>query len=253
MGNASAAQVLGIGNVDLKFPSRCVLSMRRVHHVPYIRRNIISGSCLVKNGFEISLKCNKVVLTHTGVFFGKGYLSDGLFLINVEPVLGNFIDDNVSPSVNCVESSDLWHSRLGYLNFGALKNMMNLEQIPKHVVDNETKCQICVTAKQIRKPFHNIVRDSDILDLAHTDIFEFSGILTKDHLRYFITFIDDCSRYYYIYLLEHKDEALAKFIIFKTEVKKQTGKVLKRLRSDRGGEYTSNSFNEILRKKWYSS
>ena len=48
MGNASAAQVLGIGNVDLKFASGRILSLTRVHHVPDIRRNIISGSCLVK-------------------------------------------------------------------------------------------------------------------------------------------------------------------------------------------------------------
>ena len=129
MGNASAAQVLGIGNVDLKFASGRVLTLTRVHHVPSIHRNIISGSYLVKNGFELSFKCNKVVITQTGTFVGKGYLSDGLFLINVEPVLGGFI--NV-PSVNCVESSDLWHSRLGHLNFGALKNMMNLKLIPKH-------------------------------------------------------------------------------------------------------------------------
>ncbi|KAL8110798.1 hypothetical protein AgCh_026508 [Apium graveolens] len=105
MGNASVAQVLGIGNEDLKSASGRILSLTRVHHVPSIRRNIISGSCLVKNGFELSLKCNKIVITHTGTFFGKGYLPD--------------------------ESSDLWHLRLGHLNHGALKNMLNLELIPK--------------------------------------------------------------------------------------------------------------------------
>ena len=89
MGNASAAQVLGIGNVDLKFASGRILSLTRVHHVPDIRRNIISGSCLVKNGFELSLKCNKVVITIL-VYFLASYLSNGLFLINVEPVFGRF-------------------------------------------------------------------------------------------------------------------------------------------------------------------
>lgn len=160
MGNASAAQVLGIGNVDLKFTSGRILSLSRVHHVPDIRRNIISGSCLVKDGFELSLKCNKVVITHTGVFFGKGYLSDGLFVINVEPFHSGLVTDNISPSVNFVESSSLWHARLGHLNFGALNNMMNLELIPKHAIDKKTKCQVCVYAKQIRKPFQNVVRDS---------------------------------------------------------------------------------------------
>ncbi|KAL8108528.1 hypothetical protein AgCh_024838 [Apium graveolens] len=120
MGNASVAQVLGMGNMDLKFPSGRILSLTRVHHVPDMRGNIISGSCLVSSGFQISFKCNKVVLIHTGTFFGKGYLSNGLFVINVEPVLGN-LNNNIIPSVNYVESSDIWHSRLGHLNFGALK------------------------------------------------------------------------------------------------------------------------------------
>ncbi|KAL8120719.1 hypothetical protein AgCh_017774 [Apium graveolens] len=94
MGNASAAQVLGIGNVDLKFASGRILSLTRVHHVP------------------------------------------------------------------------------------------SIQLIPKHAIDKKTKCQ-------------------------------------------------------------HKDEALDKFIMFKNEAETQTGKVLKRLRSDRGGEYTSTSFNEF--------
>ena len=80
-------------------------------------------------------------------FFGKGYLSDGLFLINAKPLLGSFINETVSPSVNCVESSNFWHSRLGHLNFGALKNMMNLELIPKHVIEKKAKCPVCLTAK----------------------------------------------------------------------------------------------------------
>ena len=42
-----------------------------------------------------------------------------------------------------------------------------------------------------------------------------------------MTFIDDFSRYGYVYLISHKSEALERFKIFKTEVKKQLGKVIK--------------------------
>ncbi|KAL0290713.1 UNVERIFIED_CONTAM: Retrovirus-related Pol polyprotein from transposon TNT 1-94 [Sesamum angustifolium] len=48
MGNSSTAEVLGIGSVDLKFPSGRILSLKRVHHVPTVRRNIISGSVEIK-------------------------------------------------------------------------------------------------------------------------------------------------------------------------------------------------------------
>ncbi|KAL0404178.1 UNVERIFIED_CONTAM: Secreted RxLR effector protein [Sesamum radiatum] len=55
--------------------------------------------------------------------------------------------------------------------------------------------------------------------------------------RYFITFIDDYSRYMCIYFLEHKSEALNAFKIFKAEVEKQCDKQIKIVWSDRGGEY----------------
>ena len=55
--------------------------------------------------------------------------------------------------------------------------------------------------------------------------------------RYFISFIDDYSRYMYLYMLHKKDEALDAFKIFKAEVEKQCGKQIKIVRSDRGGEY----------------
>ena len=78
----------------------------------------------------------------------------------------------------------------------------------------------------------------------YIDVCEFNGMITKDNKKYFITFIDDCSRYCYVYLLKSKDEAFNKFLIYKSEAETQTRKVLKRLRSDRGGEYTSNMFQQ---------
>ncbi|KAL2232001.1 UNVERIFIED_CONTAM: Retrovirus-related Pol polyprotein from transposon TNT 1-94 [Sesamum indicum] len=192
MGNSSTAEVLEIGSVDLKFPSGRILSLKRVHHVPTVRRNIISGSVIVREGYELAFKFNKVVIQQFGIFVGKGYLDDGLFKVRVD---NNKIDVSDSIILN-VESSTLWHSR-----------------------------------------------DSEILDLVHTDTCEFNAVLTRDH-RYFITFIADCSRYCYVFLMKIKDEALDKFILFKNEAETQTGKKLKRLRSDRGGEYESSKFNE---------
>ncbi|CAJ2668438.1 unnamed protein product [Trifolium pratense] len=55
--------------------------------------------------------------------------------------------------------------------------------------------------------------------------------------KYFITFIDDFSRYMHLYLLNSKDEALKAFKVFKAEVEKQCEKQIKIVRSDRGGEY----------------
>ena len=55
--------------------------------------------------------------------------------------------------------------------------------------------------------------------------------------KYFISFIDDFSRYMYLYILHNKNEALEAFKVFKAEVEKQYGKQIKIVKSDRGGKY----------------
>ena len=59
--------------------------------------------------------------------------------------------------------------------------------------------------------------------------------LFRSGYRYFITFIDDYSRYGYIYLMKNKSEAFGKFKEFKNEVENQLDKRIKALRTDRGG------------------
>ncbi|CAL9018516.1 unnamed protein product [Prunus brigantina] len=68
--------------------------------------------------------------------------------------------------------------------------------------------------------------------------------VTKAGNRFFLTFIDDCTRMCWVYFLRHKSEALNVFKKFKATVELQSGYKLKKLRSDRGGEYTSLEFDE---------
>ncbi|KAK9008930.1 hypothetical protein V6N11_080406 [Hibiscus sabdariffa] len=65
--------------------------------------------------------------------------------------------------------------------------------------------------------------------------------------QYFVSFTDDFSRYGYIYLMRHKSKGLEKFKEIKNEVQNQHGKSIKALRSDRGGEYLSQDFDELLK------
>ncbi|KAL4367182.1 hypothetical protein GQ457_05G023760 [Hibiscus cannabinus] len=75
-----------------------------------------------------------------------------------------------------------------------------------------------------------------------------AALAARGGYQYFITFTDDFSRYGYIYLMHHKSEALEKFKEFKNEVHNQHGNSYKALRSDRGGEYLSQDFDELLKE-----
>ncbi|KAK8635003.1 hypothetical protein V6N13_022881 [Hibiscus sabdariffa] len=91
-------------------------------------------------------------------------------------------------------------------------------------------------------------RASDLLGLIHSDVCGPMNTQARGGFHYFITFTDDFSRYGYIYLMHHKSEALEKFKEFRNEVQNQHGKSIKALRSDRGGEYLSHEFDELLKE-----
>ena len=80
--------------------------------------------------------------------------------------------------------------------------------------------------KITKKPFSTAERNTNLLDLIHSDICEFNGVLTRGGKRYFITFIDDCSKFTYVYLLSNKDEAFECFKRYKAEVENQKGRKL---------------------------
>ena len=60
--------------------------------------------------------------------------------------------------------------------------------------------------------------------------------------KYELTFIDDFSRYCWVYFLKHKPEVFGLFKVFKALVENQSGRKIKVLRSDNGGEYVKFEF-----------
>ena len=63
-------------------------------------------------------------------------------------------------------------------------------------------------------------RAIELLALVHTDVCGSFDIQIRDGYTYFITFINDLSRYGYVYLMKHKSEAFKKFKGFRHEVEK---------------------------------
>ena len=100
---------------------------------------------------------------------------------------------------------------------------------------------MCVQAKQPRKSHVTAeMRNLAPLELIHSDLCEMNGVLTKGGKKYFMTLIDDSTRY-----IGSKDEALNYFKIYKAEAENQLDRKIKRLRSDCGGEYFSNEFDSF--------
>ena len=87
MGNSTTSKIEGIGKLILKMTLGKELTLNDVLHVPDILKNLVSNSLLSKNGFKLVFESNNFILTKNEVYVGKGYLTNGLFKINVMTIL----------------------------------------------------------------------------------------------------------------------------------------------------------------------
>ena len=87
MGNSTTSKIEGIGKLILKMTLGKELTLNDVLHVPDILKNLVSNSLLSKNGFKMVFESNNFILTKNEVYVGKGYLTNGLFKINVMTIL----------------------------------------------------------------------------------------------------------------------------------------------------------------------
>ncbi|CAJ2637004.1 unnamed protein product [Trifolium pratense] len=244
MGNAHTSDVAGVGDVVLKFTSGKTLILKEVLHVPEMKKNLVSGFLLNKAGFNQTIGADMYTITKNGIFIGKGYASDGMFKLNVDFNVMN----KISPSVYSLCDFNIWHSRLCHVNKRSILNISNLGLIPKLSFNEIEKCEFCSQAKITKSKHKSVIRESEPMDLIHSDICELDGTMTRNNKRYFITFIDDCSDYTFVYLMKNKSDAFDMFKIFVKEIENQFNTKIKRLRSDRGTEYNSSLFNDFYKQ-----
>nr|AAN64998.1 Putative gag-pol polyprotein [Oryza sativa Japonica Group]ABF95728.1 retrotransposon protein, putative, Ty1-copia subclass [Oryza sativa Japonica Group] len=138
------------------------------------------------------------------------------------------------PTVFSVNQSTNW-----WVDTGA-----NVARGSTVLMGNGSHASVYGVGTQPRKP-HKAAEERNLapLELLHSDLCEMNGVLMKGGKRYFMTLIDDATRFCDVYLLKTKDEALDYFKIYKAEVENQLDRKIKRLRSDRGGEFFSNEFD----------
>ena len=116
-----------------------------------IRKNLVSGSLLNKHGFRMVFESDRVVLPKNEMYVGKGYVDDGLFKLNVMTL--KLTINKATSSAYLLKSSNLWHGRLGHVNFNSLCKLINMKHILNFQIDLKHKCETCVEAKLTRSSF----------------------------------------------------------------------------------------------------
>ena len=80
----SKIKVFGSGEVELKFISGHVLTLKDILYTPSMRKNLMSSFLLNKAGFKQIMEFDNYIITKKRLFVGKGYACDGMFKLNVE-------------------------------------------------------------------------------------------------------------------------------------------------------------------------
>ena len=116
------------------------------------------------------------------------------------------------------DSSMLWHSRLEHISIEGIKKLVDDRVLSTLDFTDFDTCVDCIKGKQTKKSKKGAKRSTDKLEVIHLDIC--GPDMDSYGPKYFIFFIDDYSRYIYIYLLHNKKDVLDAFKIFKVEVEK---------------------------------
>ena len=141
---------------------------------------------------------------------------------------------------SCMLNTMVLHQRLGHPNTKVLSHVINSCSSLKNISGNKTidSCDACKMGKMHKLHFPiTETKTKNPLELLHTDLWGPSPTPSIQGYKYYISFVDDFTRFTWIFPLKTKADTFQVFKIFKAQVEKQLDKPIKCLQSDWGGEY----------------
>ncbi|KAJ9560132.1 hypothetical protein OSB04_005292 [Centaurea solstitialis] len=244
-GDGSKVQIKGKGTILLECRNGEQQVIQDVYFIPALHSNILSLGQMTEDGYKIEM-LHEYLYVHDDnrrlvmkVKRSRNRLYKIVLHVTQPVCLATSVDDKAW----------LWHARLGHINFRVIESMVQkglVQGVPciKHPAQ---VCEGCLVAKQTRKPIPKEAqwRASRPLELVHADICGPISPQTIGGNRYFLLIVDDYCRYMWVYPIKTKDEAFPMFKRFKAKVEKEGLYKVKTLRTDRGGEFTSQKFSDF--------
>lgn len=141
------------------------------------------------------------------------------------------------------EMLERWHHKLGHSNHGTIK-LMKAKGIVHGLdgaMEKEEKCRECALGKMHRPPFKHKrgITSHGVLELLHIDL---CGPMKEELIggdSYLMVVVDDFRRKTFIIPISKKSDAFEEFKKLKIREESQIGERIVRIRTDRGGEFTS--------------
>jgi len=137
-----------------------------------------------------------------------------LILISGLYYLDRSITQHVSPFLNCItKTTSRWHQRLGHPFDERLKILQTYYL--NIFIEKSYFCDACHQAKQ-KKLFFPLrtTHSTHIFDLIHMDMWGHCFVISMHGDRYFLTIVDDFSRFTWVFSMQNKSGVRANVMSF---------------------------------------
>ncbi|CAL8075067.1 unnamed protein product [Prunus armeniaca] len=125
-------------------------------------------------------------------------------------------------------NTSLWHKRLGHPSNTITSALLRQSHISFSLDNSKLVCTTCLEGKLAKLPFpYPVVKSIKPLEVIHSNVWGPSPTLSVEGFRYYVSFIDECTRFTWIFPMINKVE------------------------SDGGGEYLSNKFKPYSHPQQY--
>jgi histone deacetylase 1/2 len=233
-----------IGSSVLRTPTSNI-NLNKILHVPKATKNLLSVHRLAcdNNAFlEFHPDHFSIKAQGTRRTLLRGRCEGGLYPLKSSPCKSS--PNKQVLGVIAKPSVSLWHHRLGHASTSVVKQVLNRHSLP-FVSDesNKTMCDACQRGKshQLPYPISTSVSSSP-LNLIFSDVWG-PAPSSVGRKTYYVSFIDDHSKFTWIYFLWHKSEVFHRFHEFQQFMERQFNRKILAVQTDWDGEYQSlNSF-----------
>ncbi|KAL5715327.1 hypothetical protein ACHQM5_017160 [Ranunculus cassubicifolius] len=244
VGNGDALDITHVGTASIRANDQS-LHLKNVLVVPEIKKNLLSVSQMTSDfpyTFEFSRDGFVIKNRRTGAVITSGQRHGDLYALHPQEKHALF-----STRFQVV-SDDIWHQRLGHPQMAVIHFLKKNKLIISNSSNKTMLCSSCQMAKSCRLPFlssDNICHEP--FGKIHCDLWGPAPVSSVQRFRYYVIFVDDCTRYTWYFPLKHKSEFFQCFIDFLKYVQTQFDKKMRIFQSDGGGEFTGTQFLSYLR------
>src|SRR3954471_17930114 len=144
--------------------SRAYSQQNNCYYIPSMGRNILSPSCLMRDGYSFASANNGCVISKNAMFMDDAPIVNGLFILNLEDAsVYNVSAKRLQP--NDLSPTYLWHCRLGHISEKRMKKLHGDGLLTLFDSESYETCQACLLGKMTNFGF---TQESDRLVGTHT-------------------------------------------------------------------------------------